>query len=162
MSHRDPVDALHAALLASSGGISAAAKVIGRSPGHLHNKFSEAMPHYEVTAREAIALAQHVGTTDYAQAICECFGGVFVAVPGVSPCDDDILQSYLDIVRQMGELSKELTEARADGVIEQSEFEALRLRGNRTVAAVVHMLAELERMVRELPAPPVKLSVAGK
>lgn len=164
MSQRDPVDVLHAALLAAPGGIAAAAKVIGRAPGHLHNKFSEAMPHYEVTAREAIALAKHVGSTAYAEAVCEQFDGVFLPVATGSPSDDDVLQSYLDIIRQMGELSKEFTEARADGVIEPAEFAGIALRGRRTIAAVAHCLRELEGMVRELPPPssPAQLVVAKK
>lgn len=152
MSQRDPIDALHAALLATDGGIAGAAKLIGRSAGHLHNKFSEAMPHYEVTAREAIALARHANSTAYVEALCEAFGGVFLAVPQGAPSDDDVLQSYLDIIRQMGELSKEFTEARADGVIEPAEFDAMKLRANRTVAAIMHMVRDLEGMVRELPS----------
>lgn len=163
MSQRDPVDVLHAALLASEGGIAGAARVIGRSPGHLHNKFSDAMPHYEVTAREAIALAKFIGSSAYAEAVCEVFGGVFLPVAEGLPSDDDVLQSYLDIIRQMGELSKEFTEARADGVIEPAEFAGIRLRGMRTIAAVAHCLRELEKMVRDLPpSAPVKLSVAKK
>ena len=151
MSHADPIDALHAVLLAMDGGISAAAKAIGRSPGILHNKFSEAMPHYEVTAREALALADYAKTTVYVEAVCEHFGGTFLPLPVGRPGDDDVLQAYLDIIQQMGELSKEFTEARADGVIEPTEFQALSLRGHRTVAAVMHMLNELGAMVRELP-----------
>lgn len=151
MSHRDPVDALHGVLLQMDGGIAAAAKRIGRSPGILHNKFSDAMPHYEVTAREALALADYAKTTVYAEAVCEHFGGVFLTLPGGAAGDDDVLQAYLGIIQQMGELSKEFTEARADGVIEPGEFHALKLRSHRTVAAVMHLLAELEGMVRELP-----------
>lgn len=162
MSHQDPVDALHAVLLQTEGGISAAAKRIGRSPGILANKFSDAMPHYEVTAREALALAEYAKTTVYAEAVCEHFGGVFLALPDGEAGDDDVLQAYLGIIQQMGELSKEFTEARADGVIELSEFQALKLRANRTVSAVMHLLAELEGMVRELPPPqPVVRKVAG-
>lgn len=164
MSQRDPVDALHAALLASDGGIAGAARVVGRSPGHLHNKFSEAMPHYEVTAREAIALAKHIKTTVYAEAVAEEFGGVFLPVPAGAPSDDDVLQSYLDIIRQMGELSQEFTEARADGVIEPAEFSVIKLRGMRTIAAVAHCLRELEGMVRDLPPAhgPAQLAVVPK
>lgn len=162
MSQRDPVDVLHAALLASEGGIAGAARVIGRSPGHLHNKFSDAMPHYEVTAREAIALAKFIGSSAYAEAVCEEFGGVFLPVAEGSPSDDDVLQSYLDIIRQMGELSKEFTEARADGVIEPAEFAGIRLRGMRTIAAVAHCLRELEKMVRDLPpSAPVQFKRVG-
>jgi hypothetical protein len=153
MSHPDPIDALHAALLALPGGIAGAAPVVGRSPGHLHNKFSEAMPHYEVTAREAIALSRYAKSTAYVEALCAEFGGVFLEVPAGSASDDDVLQSYLDIIRQMGELSKEFTEARADGVIEPAEFEAMKLRASRTVSAIMHMMREIEGMVRELPKP---------
>lgn len=81
MSHRDPVDVLHGVLLALPGGISAAGKAIGRSPGVMHNKFSEAMPHYEVTVREAIALARHAQSTAFAEAVCEQFGGAFLPLP---------------------------------------------------------------------------------
>jgi hypothetical protein len=151
MSQQDPVDVLHAALLASEGGISAAAKAIGRSPGHLHNKFSEAMPHYEVSAREAIALAQQINCLAYAEAVCRSFGGVFVSLPNAQPSEDDVLQSYLDIIRQMGELSKEFTEARADGVLERLEFDSIQLRAVRTMSAIQHMIAELGSMVRDLP-----------
>ena len=161
MSHRDPIDALHAVLLRMDGDITEAAKRIGRSPGILHNKFSDAMPHYEVTAREALALADYAKTTVYAEAVCEHFGGVFLTLPEGAAGDDDVLQAYLGIIQQMGELSKEFTEARADGVIEPAEFQVLKLRGHRTVSAVMRLLAELEGMVRELPpASPIR-KVAG-
>lgn len=156
MSHRDPIEVLHGALLRHPGGVSGGAKAIGRSPGILANKFSEAMPHYEVTAREAIALAQYLGSTLYAEAVAEVFGGTFMALPQGAPAEDDVLQAYLAIIQQMGELSKEFTEARADGVLETDEFSAIKLRANRTVAAIMHMVAELETMVREVPAPALK------
>ena len=159
MSHPDPVDALHAVLIKHPGGISAAAKAVGRSPGVLMNKFSEAMPHYEVTAREALVLGEYANTTAYAEAVCEVFGGTFLALPLGMPADDDVLQAYLGIIQQMGDLSREFTEARADGIIEPDEFRALTLRGHRTVASIMHLLAELESTVREVP-PPIR-KVAG-
>lgn len=160
-SKRDPVAVLHAALLSSEGGITAAAKAIGRSPGVMHNKFSEAMPSCEVTAREAIALAHSVGTTAYAEAVCDQFDGTFLPLPQGRPGEDDVLQSYVDIIKQMGDLSREFTEAREDGVIDPAEFLAMRLRGHRSVAAIMHFLNELETMVREVPkSSPVSLAVA--
>lgn len=161
MSKHDPIGVLHAAVLASKGGIAAAAKAIGRSPGVMYNKFSEANPNYDITAREALALADHLGTTLYAEAVCEHFGGVFLPLPQGAPAEDDVLQSYLDIIRQMGELSKEFTEARADGIIEPGEFQALQLRGHRTVQAIMHLLCELEMTVREVPCPVVPMNKTG-
>lgn len=152
MSHPDPIDALHGSLLAAPGGITAGGKAIGRSAGVMHNKFSEAMPHYEVTAREALALARWSGSSAYVEAICGYFGGVFVPVPQGAPADDDVLQAYLGIIERMGELSHEFTEARNDGVIDPDEFYALKVKATRTVSAVMHMVAEIETTVRPLPS----------
>lgn len=77
---RDPVDVLHAELLSREGGISAAARAIGRSPGVLHNKFSDAMPHYEISVREALSLAMLSDSTEFVEAVCEQFGGTFLPV----------------------------------------------------------------------------------
>lgn len=164
---RDPVDVLHMASKAYrdkdfGDGIAAVARRIGRSPGILHNKFSESMPSYDLMFREAMAIAHLVDGQSFVEAVCEQFGGTFLHLPPGAPAEDDVLQAYLGIIQQMGELSKEFTEARADGVIDPGEFDALKLRAHRTVAAVMHMLAELESMVRELPPPQsVVRKVAG-
>lgn len=164
MSQRDPIDVLHAVMLQADGGVAGVAKAIGRSPQVLYNKLSDTMPHYEVSAREALAIAEHLRTTAYAEAVADYFGGVFFSAPQAAAADDDVLQSYMDIIRQMGKLSDELTEARADGVIEPAEFQALQLRGRRTMAAVARMLAELEALVRDLPgdAPAFSPRVVGR
>lgn len=150
---RDPVAVLHQDLLAAPGGIAGAARLVGRSAGVMHNKFSEAMPQYEITVREAIALAHAVSSTGFAEAVCDQFDGVFLPLPPQRPGEDDVLQAYLDIVRQMGDLAREFTEAREDGVIEPAEFAALRLRGHRTIGAIQCLLSELQLLVREVPAP---------
>jgi hypothetical protein len=158
--HPDPIDALHGSLLAAPGGMTAGAKAIGRSAGVIHNKFSDGMPHYEVTAREALALAKWSGSPAYVEAVCAYFGGVFLPVAAGKAGDDDVLQSYLDIIARMGELSREFTEARADGVIDPDEFQTLKVRANRTVQAIMHMVADIETLVRDLPSPPPVLKKA--
>lgn len=163
---RDPVDVLHSASKAYRDkdfgeGIAAVARRIGRSPGILHNKFSESMPSYDLMFREAMAIAHLVGGEAFVESVCEQFGGTFLPLPPGAPAEDDVLQAYLSIIQQMGELSKEFTEARADGVIDPGEFDALKLRAHRTVAAVMHMLAELEEMVREVPKPAPLTKVSG-
>lgn len=157
-SKRDPIDVLHSALLASPMGIAGAARLLGRSVGHMHNKFSEALPQYELTAREALALAHALPTTAYAEAIADQFGGVFMSLPEGLPADDDVLAAYLDIVGKMGDLSKALTDARADGIIEPAEFAALDARAKQTIAAILHLLEDLRTVVREVPNPPIALA----
>lgn len=158
---RDPVAVLHADLLASPLGIKGGAERIGRSAGIVHNKFSEAMPHYEVTVREAIALAQAVGSTGFAEAVCDQFDGVFLPLPQGNAGDDDVLQDYLDIAKAMGDMSVEFTEARADGVIDPAEFSALELKGHRMVVAIMHLLSDLKTTVREVP-PAVRVVPLSK
>lgn len=154
---RDPVAVLHNDLLGIPGGIAAAAKGIGRSVNVMYNKFSEANPHNEVTGREERALAHFVhtetGSTAYAEAICAEFDGIFLELPPGDAGEDDVLAAYLNIIQQMGALSQEFTSAREDGVVDRDEFAALKLRGHRSVRAIMHLIAELETMVRDVPKP---------
>jgi len=153
MSHKpDPIDALHSALLSSHGGIAAGARAIGRSAQVLYNKFSDSMPGNELTGREERALADAVGGTAYVEAVCSYFGGVFFRVPEGMAGDDDVLEAYLDIIKRMGELSSDFMAARADGVVDPGEFNGLRDRAFSTMAALRHLLAELETMVMDVPS----------
>jgi hypothetical protein len=156
------VDVLRAELSAQPGGISGAAKRIGRSPGVLHNKFSEAMPHYEITVREALALADGVPETSFPEVVAEHFEGVFFRLPQGAQGDDDLLASYLAIGEQLGDLSREFTEARADGIIEPGEFAVLKLRSRRLIAAVMRMESDLQGMVRDVPSPQPVVALARR
>ena len=104
---RDPVDVLHAAVKACPEGITGAAKMIGRSAGVLHNKFSESMPHYEITVREALAIAQAIDCRAFAEAVCEQFADLPAAATG--PRSVVTAAAYLEIIQQMGDLSREFT-----------------------------------------------------
>lgn len=164
MSHKpEPVEALHAAILQSPLKIAGAAKAIGRSAGVLYNKFCDSALN-ELSAREALALADAVGGTAYVDAVCAYFGGVFFRMPEGIAADDDVLQAYLTVVERMGTLSAELTSARSDGVIDPPEFKRLCNEGRATTAAIMTLLAELETMVREIPAenPPIALATAAR
>ena len=154
---RDGISGLHADALVFPGGIAALARVVGRSPAVLYNKFSDAEERYEVTDREADALARVIraktGRNGYIDAKCACHGGIFVPLPEGAAADDDVLQAYMEIIQEMGDLSREFCEARADGVIEPLEFARLEQRSRRTIAAIQHFMADLKTLVRELPAP---------
>lgn len=156
-SRPDPISVLHAAIDRSSLGFKGAAGAIGRSPGILYNKFSESMPHYDVTVREAVALCRAIDDSSFVDALCAEFDGIFLPVPVGSAADDDVLASSLEMMRQMGDLARELAEARADGLIDVQEFAALELRGLRMIRAVYTLLQDLRSQVREVPESPVSL-----
>lgn len=130
----DPVLALHADAKHYPGGIAALARLIGRSPGVLHNKFSDSMPNYDVTDHEADAMGA-------------VFGGLFVPLPAGEAGEADLLQAQLEMIHRFGELAHEYTESRRDGLITHDEFAALRLAGNRVVRAVYSFLKEVESQV---------------
>jgi hypothetical protein len=159
MSHAeiDPVQALHADAKGFPGGITALASRIGRSPGVMHNKFSAADDRYEITDREADSLALIVqartGACGYIEAKCAVHGGVFVALPDAGEAaDDDVLGALLDSMRSLGEMARELTEARADGVITAEEFSVFAMRASRMVSSVQAVVMTVKDQVRELPA----------
>ena len=155
--NRDPVDVLHAEILRFPGGIEAAARVIGRSPGHLRNKFSQETDNYHVTVYEALALAALVPGTEFPAAVAERFDGVFFRLPTGTQGDEDVFGSFLELSNKVGALGVELTDARRDGVIDVDEYAALELRGRRVIAAILRLLADIKTGVREiLPATPAQ------
>lgn len=162
MSHKpDPVEALHAAVLTSPLKMSGAAKAIGRSPGVLYNKFCDSALN-ELTAREALALSDVIGGTAYVEAVCAYYGGVFIPLPEGAAGQDDVLSDYLTIVERMGDLSRELTAARENGVIEPDEFARLTTAAHATAAALMTLLADLETMVSTPPiTAPIPLRGVG-
>lgn len=151
MSHKpDPVEALHAALLADPRGIAGFARLIGRSPQVLYNKFSESMA-AELTGREERALADAVGGDAYVQAVCAHFGGVFLRLPDGMAGDDDLFEDYLGIIKEMGDLSKEFIAAKEDGAVDTNEFERLRREAYEVVAAIQRFIADMETRVVQKP-----------
>ncbi len=145
---RDPQRVLHDEIEAQPAGFKGAAKRIGRSTGVLYNLFSEEMPHYKVGLREAIALAAGLPTKGFIEAMCEQFDGLFISLPPAGEAADcDIFTAHLAVMTQIGELCRELTEARNDGLIDPDEFAALKVRGMRAIRTIHVLLQELSSQV---------------
>lgn len=151
-----PILALHGAAKAYPHGIAALARKIGRSEGVLANKLSEADDRYDVMDREADALALEIrsvtGDTSYIESKCAVHGGLFVPLPesGIA-ADDDVLADLLAVMSSLGDMTRELTEARADGVITPDELAAYELRVRRVQARLVQSVQTLRSQVHELP-----------
>lgn len=148
----DAILALHGDAKAYPGGIAALAALIGRSAGVLHNKFADSMPQYEITDREAdalaLAIAGKTGKQAYIEAKCAAHGGVFVPLHEGRAGMDDLMAAQLEMMRRFGELAQEFTEARADAVITPDEFSALRVAGNRLVRSVLAFVQEIGTQVQ--------------
>lgn len=156
--HPDAIQALHMDAKRYPGGISALAQLLGRSAGVLHNKFAESMPNYDVTDREAFAMAcairQKLGSLAYIEAKCASFGGLFVPLPDGEAGESDLLQAQLDMMERFGELAREFTESRRDGLITLDEVAVIRVVGQRLIRAVHAFIKEVETQVHpEEPLP---------
>ncbi|WP_018991287.1 phage regulatory CII family protein [Aromatoleum toluclasticum] len=162
----DGIFALHADSKAFPGGIAALARLIGRSPGVLHNKFADSMPNYDVTDHEAdalgLAVMEKTGAMGYIEAKCGTFGGIFVPVLDGEAADDDLLEAQLEMMRRFGELAAQFTEARRDGLITRDEVAALRVVGSRVIRSVHGFLKEVESQVREPDTKPMRVVSAGE
>lgn len=148
----DPIHALHTDAKAYPGGIAGMAAKIGRSAGVLYNKFSPMQDAYEITDREADALARAVfeqsGSNAYIEAKCAVHGGVFIPLPEAGAAgDDDVLSAILGSLDSLGKLSRELIEARADGIITRDEFTAIDLRKRRLIGDLQRAISQLETQV---------------
>lgn len=169
-SSADPIEALHQDAKRFPGipadptlgkvpdGITGIAKLIGRSAGVLHNKFSESEEKYALNVREAMAIAQVLqkttGATGFIEALALSFGGLFIPLPPEGEAaDDDVLAALLDSIRSLGDLARELHEAREDGIITREEFSAIELRARRLQATIHSAVQILRTQVQEDPNP---------
>lgn len=152
---RDPFMALHAMAKGFKGGIVRIATLLGRSPGVMHNKFSEACEHSNLTLHEALAIQEITDSDAFAEAVAATRGGIFVKLPELGEAaDDDVLADFLALIDKEGVLARTLTEARSDGLIEPHEFDAVRADSERLVAALHRLLADLRTQVRIKPVGP--------
>lgn len=155
--HPDAVQALHSDAKRYPGGITALAQIVGRSPGVLHNKFSDSMPNYDITDHEGdalgLAIMEKTGLTGYIDGKCQTFRGLFVPLPDGEAGESDLLQAQLEMMHRFGELAREYTDARRDGLITVDEVAALRVAGNRVIRAVHAFLKEIETQVQ--PSEPL-------
>jgi hypothetical protein len=155
VSAADPCAVLHGAILATEGGVVEAGRQIGRSPGVMYNKLNESNDGH-LGLREALALARWVrdlrGCTEFAEAVARDFGGVFVPLPDAGEAaDDDVLSAFLHASISLGELSRELVQAREDGVLDAMEFEEIKMVASRHVAVIQQAMQVLATQVRDVP-----------
>jgi hypothetical protein len=160
----DPVQALHGDCLRYPGGITALALKIGRSPGHLHNKFADSMPAYDITDHEADALAsmvrEKIGANAYIQSKCALHGGIFVLWPETGEAgDEDVLHALLTSMHDLGEMAQEVAVAKADGIVSPKEFAGIEQSSRKLIGQIHAFIQVLRTQVREI-TPPATLAVA--
>lgn len=148
-----PAESVHGRV---SDGITGVAQLVGRSAGVLHNKFSRGDDRYVLNVDEALTIADAVrettGATGFIEAMALHFGGLFIPLPPEgTAADDDVLEALLESMRSLGDLARELHEAREDGVITRDEFSAIELRARRLQATIHSAVQVLRTQVQDMP-----------
>lgn len=107
-----------------AGGHVAAAAALGLcSKAALENRLYQ-VKGQRVSIEEAMMLQIISNRTDFAQAVAFESGGVFVEMPDLDAAalqGEDILNSFLNVFVQMGELVKQYQLAEADGNVDADE-----------------------------------------
>lgn len=129
-----------AMIRATKGGEDAMAAAIGITPASLHNRLYQ-VKGQTFTLEQELAMQSVSGTTHFAQAVAEISGGVFVKLPEIDHLDNtELLNMFTAAMADVGKLSTELTEASADGEIDDKERARIK-------ATLRHMQTQFEGLV---------------
>lgn len=110
---------------AMPGGWATMAASLGMSIDALENRVYERRGQ-EITVHQARQMQANSGTTLFAEAIAADAGGVFVPIPtGQDHGAEEIMAVYMQLVDEVGRLSREWTESTADGVLDGREIARL-------------------------------------
>ncbi|SUX30697.1 YmfL family putative regulatory protein [Chromobacterium vaccinii] len=110
---------------AMSGGWVAMAAAMAVTKDSLENRVYERRGQ-SVGVHEAMQMQSFSGTKLFAEAVALESGGVFVAVPEVARLSDKEIKSvYMQLVAEVGELSREWQEAVKDGRVDRDERKRL-------------------------------------
>jgi hypothetical protein len=113
----------------------------------------------EFTVRQALRLQDISKTTWFAEVIAKMSGGTFVKLPDVDHIgNEDLLNKFMEIQTEFGELSKTFAEATEDGRItdkERTDLESIRDDMHRSLTELTGLMFRI--FCRE-PAPSDKVS----
>lgn len=101
-----------------------------------------------MSVHTAMAMQALSGTTEFAEAVARESGGVFMPVvqfEGIS--DMELLDAYMRVIEQEGQIAKDFRDALADGKIERHEYETLRNDVDVQIARSMELLARLKSLI---------------
>ncbi len=91
----------------------------------------------------ALAMQSFSGTTLFAEAIATASGGTFVCLPEIDPDSKNevLMHKFQELYKELGQFSKDFSEATADDVVDKGERKILEADGARLHKVVSELLA---------------------
>lgn len=143
-------DAAYAIAHDYPGGVPALATRMGVSRNVLQNKLNPAVEYHKLTLDEAMRLQALTGDPRILHAMAEELGYVCVSLPGNSGGSDmELLDSFLTVLKDLGEFSAEFQDDWSDGKIKEDELSRLRAKFYALQSAGVVLMNRVEELAEK-------------
>jgi len=132
------------------GGVPALAVRMGISPNVLQNKVNPSQEHHKLTLNEAVKMQAITGDLRMLHAMADALGCVCIQLPVHDQAGDmELLDSFMGVVSELGDLSAEFQQSWADGQITLKEFARIRNEAYDVQARLAELLARIERLAEQ-------------
>lgn len=156
------LDTAHAVAHDYPGGCESLAPRIGMSAAVLRSKVNPNTDTHQLTLMNAVAITDKTGDERILEAWATQRDMVLVKLPAASdePDNEEILEKFLKLTMQYGELAKRHQEAVADGEVDDHEMADLERIGAAIHRSVEEINALTKRVYKRVPAarPVVKVA----
>jgi len=145
-SEIEPLDALYTCASEYPGGIAAIAARLGVAARTLYSKLQKATDTHTLNYREFMRILDfcHEAKVKEVDLVLDAidwrFGRVSFKVPTVDGADGEIVSNLLNVMKEHGNLAKELEAALGDNRISQREMAALEKRVQQSTEAQIQLL----------------------
>ena len=132
------------------GGVVALASMMGKNDKVLASKLNPNVDTHHLNIEELAMMADFTNTNiDVAQYFAEKANAVVVKLPSIPDASDmGLLDGYMAIMRELGDMSAEFQTAYEDGDISIKEFERIAHRVSLTQAKLSAFQQQVQRVVR--------------
>lgn len=130
------------------------ARKLGVSPNVLGNRLNPDQDFHKLGLGEAVAITELTNDNAILEAWCQQRGGVFVKLPEHVSCDEELSDQLMRVSEELGAALGEIRHARADGVIDRTEFERIKAKLMNTVTEALALETVVAGQVRDFPRHP--------
>lgn len=142
---------LAAYLLGQHHNISELARLLGKGPTVLANKFNPDCDSHHLNLGEAVAVTELTGDSRILETWAASCGKALVDLPAGVVSDDDLIEQVLLAQSVFGKLMQAIHDARADGVIDRMEQGQIERIGTQAAEHVLGLIRSTGANVRQLP-----------
>lgn len=130
------------------GGVPALAVRMGVSANVLQNKVNPSQEHHKLTLNEAVKMQAITGDLRILHAMAGALGCVCIKTPGIEQVGDmALLDSFMSVVAELGDLSTEFKNSWDDGTVTPAEFERIKSEAYDVQARLAELLMRIESIV---------------